>query len=56
MSVGWPQGIMLALLFLVLCVHASKNGQPRTGTYDLGAALLGTALQLGLLYWGGFFA
>lgn len=55
MSVGWPQGIMLALLFLSICVHASKNGQPREGHYDLGTALLSAAITVGLLFWGGFF-
>jgi hypothetical protein len=56
MNIGWPQGIYLAILFLSVCSHASKNGQPRTGTYDLGTALFASALICGLLYWGGFFS
>lgn len=56
MSIGWPEGIYLALTFIMICVHASNNGQPRKGDYDLGVALLGSALSLGLLWWGGFFA
>lgn len=56
MNIGWPQGILLTLWFLTLCTHASKNGQPREGHYDLGAALLAAAISLGLLFWGGFFS
>lgn len=56
MNVGWPEGILLSLLFLAVCQHASKNGQPRDGRYDLGTALLAAAINIGLLWWGGFFA
>lgn len=56
MNLGWPQGIYLALFFLSVCHHASKNGQPRTGTYDLGAALISAAICIALLWWGGFFS
>lgn len=56
MNIGWPQGIALALIFLHVCVHASKNGRPRDGHYDLGAALFASAVNIGILYWGGFFS
>ncbi len=56
MNMGWPQGIYLVILFLGVCQHASKNGQPRTGSYDLGTALISAALILSLLWWGGFFS
>ncbi|MES3155028.1 hypothetical protein [Sphingomonas faeni] len=56
MNLGWPQGIYLALFFLSVCLHASKNGQPRTGTYDLGTALISAAICISLLWWGGFFS
>ncbi|MCT8003264.1 hypothetical protein NZL82_15415 [Sphingomonas sanguinis] len=55
MNIGWPQGILLALLFLSVCLHASKNGRPREGHYDLGASMLTAAIWVGLTYWGGFF-
>lgn len=54
--IGWPEGIVLAWLFLGVCLHASNNGKPRTGHYDLGSVLVSTALFIGLLYWGGLFA
>ena len=56
MNIGWPQGIYLALVFLMLCVTSSKNGQPRTSKYDLGASLFGAGCVISLLYWGGFFS
>ena len=55
MTIGWPQGIYLALVFIRICIFASKNGQPRTGHFDLGAAIFMSSCFLGLLYWGGFF-
>lgn len=56
MSIGWPEGILLALMFLTLCTHATKNGQPREDNYDLGTAMINAGLVLCLLWWGGFFA
>lgn len=56
MRIDWPQGIMLAIVFLNICVHASRNGEPRDGHYDLGASMLSAAITIGLLWWGGFFA
>jgi hypothetical protein len=53
---AWPQTIMLGLMFLSICIVASKNGQPRDGHYDLGASLIANAISLALLVWGGFFA
>lgn len=55
MNIGWPQGLALAWLFLGICLHASKNGRPRDGHYDLGSALITNAAFIGLLAWGGFF-
>ncbi len=56
MIIDWPQALMLGLIFLSICMNASKNGQPRTGHYDLGAALIANAIMLAVLVWGGFFA
>lgn len=54
--IGWPEGIVLVWLFLDVCLHASSNGKPRTGHYDLGSALICSAGFIFLLYWGGFFS
>lgn len=54
MHVGWPQGILLAILFFDLGVYGAKHGQPRD-PHDFWTALISTGLMVGLLYWGGFF-
>lgn len=56
MNIGWPQGTILAMMFLVVCINASRNGEPRRGHYDLGAAMIGAAAEIAILYWGGFFS
>lgn len=56
MTLGFPQVIFLTLCFLSVCFHASKNGQPRDGHHDLGAALLSAAVWIGLAFWGGMFS
>lgn len=55
MSIGWPEGIVLAIFFLGLGVALAKDGEPRA-PYSFGGALISTAITLSLLYWGGFFA
>jgi hypothetical protein len=58
-NIGWPEGIYLALVGLSLLTHALKDREPKTGTasiYHFPIAVVSTALGLGLLYWGGFFA
>lgn len=55
MNIGWPEGILLALLFINLCIHFGLQGQER-GTYNGGKYLFDAGLTLGLLWWGGFFA
>lgn len=52
--IGWPQGIYLALTLFGLGVVVAKHGKPREA-YDATITTIGTALILGLLYWGGFF-
>lgn len=54
MSIGWPEGILLALLALSFAVHCEKAGQTRE--YSPVANLIDAAILLGLLWWGGFFA
>jgi len=55
-NIGWPEAIILIIMFLNVCIDASKNGQPRTDKHNLGLRLFGVAVSLVLLVWGGFFA
>lgn len=50
-----PALIYLALTLLGLGVVLAKHGQPRPD-YNIGVTLVNTAISIGLLYWGGFFA
>lgn len=50
-----PQIIFVALMIKGTLDHAEKNGQPKTGKYDLTSAIFADIILIGLLYWGGFF-
>jgi len=52
--IGWPQLIMISIIFLSLGVCAAKHGEPRKD-YNIGISILDTALMITLLWWGGFF-
>lgn len=51
---GWPQLIYLALTALGAGFVIAKHGEPRD-PYNAPGALIGTAIVLAILYWGGFF-
>jgi hypothetical protein len=53
--IGWPQGIMITLLFLGLLIYAVKDGEPRTDKWKFSIKAVDVMIILGLLYWGGFF-
>lgn len=55
MTLGIPQMIFLALVFLSLGISCAKHGQPHTGKYSIWTSLAAEGLMFGLLYWGGFF-
>ena len=52
---GTPQIIFIVLLGLNLGVGLAQHGTPKTGNNSFMSAFLGTIIQVGLLYWGGFF-
>lgn len=56
MNVGWPEGIMLALLLIGTGLQLAVHGQPRTGKVDALVTVASTCVILALLWWGGFFA
>ena len=49
-----PQIIYLCLLLLGLVVAVAKHGEDK-GKYHAGWTLVGEAILLWILYWGGFF-
>lgn len=53
---GICQWIMLVLALLSLGIAMEKHGQPKTGCYNFWTYLISWGLQLGLLFFGGFFS
>lgn len=52
---GIPQIIMIVLLCLMLIINIANHNKPREGKYNGWDALIGIAIQVSLLTWGGFF-
>ena len=50
-----PQITIIALYALSLGMTLAQHGKPKTGTHSFWVALIGTAINFGILYWGGFF-
>ena len=54
--IGWPEGLVLAILFILLINIARNHGEERDGTYNFPLALTFFGLWLTLLGLGGFFS
>lgn len=52
---GWPQVVYIGLMALSIGITLALHGQPRTGKHNVGYAVIGAAISLGVVYWGGFF-
>ena len=50
-----PQNILMTIYAIRLGIYIARHGQPKTGKENVWSALLSLAINLGLLYWGGFF-
>lgn len=55
MIAHWPQLIFLGLLALTFAVHCAHAGEPRSAYNPVGV-LIGAAIEVFVLYQGGFFA
>lgn len=53
---GMPEIIILAIYGLNVVFAISNHGKVRVGKYNGFVTLALLALEIGLLYWGGFFA
>lgn len=47
--------ILLCLYGVSLLLSAYSHGKPKEGTHSFWSSLIGTAIVIGLLWWGGFF-
>ena len=52
---GAPEIIFLSFALFNLLYAAHKHGQPRDGKWNVWATLIAAAIEIGLLWWGGFF-
>lgn len=52
---GIPQIIVICVTFLAIGIEMSRHGEKRKGTYNVFISILGNAINLAILYWGGFF-
>lgn len=55
MKIGIPQIIMLVLLAINLGIHMKKHGEPHLEHYNGWTMFFATAINIALLWWGGFF-
>jgi hypothetical protein len=53
---GIPEILMIVLWGIGLGVALTQHGEPKTGSYNFFVTLVATALEFGLMWWGGFFA
>lgn len=52
---GLPQFILCAMILAGLLIEANRHGKPRDGHFNFWTSLVAAALQIVLLWWGGFF-
>ena len=56
MKMEAPQIIMLCLFVFNLAINMAKHGEVKEGEkYNAGTTFLAIMLDVGLLWWGGFF-
>ena len=54
MTWHWPQFVMAALIFVGIGHSLARFGQQKTDRYDWTDLILGPAIAIVLLYYGGF--
>ena len=52
---GWPQFTYLVLVLLSLGIELERHGKPKTGRHSFPTHLVGVAIGITLLWFGGFF-
>ena len=55
MKIGIPQTIMLATLAINLGIHMKHHKAPHLEYYNGWVMFFATAINIALLWWGGFF-
>lgn len=52
---GIPQIIIVILYALNIGIELTRHGEPKQGNHNAFYTLIGTAISVGILWWGGFF-
>lgn len=50
-----PQIILIVFFSLVMGLNLAMHGKPRTGNYNFFGTCIAVAIEVSILYWGGFF-
>lgn len=53
---GAAQITMMCLLALSVGIHVAKHGEPRRDKYSVWTGLLAAAINIAILWWGGFWS
>ena len=56
MNLGLPQLIFCGLVLFALGTTAAKHGEEKGGKHNFFLCFAAYALEIALLYWGGFFS
>ncbi|WP_161627586.1 hypothetical protein [Metaclostridioides mangenotii] len=56
MTLKAPQIILIAIYMLSLGISMARHGEEKKGKESFFTSTIAAAIQIGLLYWGGFFS
>ena len=51
-----PQIIMIAILAISIGTNLSRHGEPQTGNHNIVHTIIGAAISVAILWWGGFWS
>ena len=54
-TLGAAQIIFLALILVAIVLHGINHGKEREDKYNVWLAMVSAAIEIALLWWGGFF-
>ena len=52
---GAPQIIVIIIYAMAIGIEATRHGQPKEGNHNVLTTLISVAINVAILWWGGFF-